>query len=179
MELEGCKRSFQFLKLLGVSMSVVISDRHRSIAKWIHEACPSTKHYFDIWHVARPITKKLLKASKEKGCEVISNLIRGISKHLYWCTTSSKPRFGSLISAKWHSFLRHVADKHKNHPDTLYSECNHGHLERRKWFKVGNVQFLWYAEQTVFLVHYCRNFLEIHVQSCISDTCTHLYFVHL
>ena len=113
MELEGCKRSFQFLKVLGLSISAFISDRHRSIAKWIRESCPSTKYYFDIWHVARTITKKLLKASKEKGCEVISSWIRGIRKHLYWCATSSKPGFGSLISAKWHSFLRHVANKHK------------------------------------------------------------------
>ena len=140
MELEGCKRSFQFLKLLGLSISVFISDRHRSIAKWIRESCPSTKHYFDIWHVVRTITKKLLKASKEKGCEVISSWIRGIRKHLYWCATSSKSGFGSLISAKWHSFLRHVANKHKNHPDPLYTKWNHGDLERRKWIKVGNSQ---------------------------------------
>ena len=96
MELEGCKRSFQFLKLL--------------------------------------------KASKEKGCEVISSWIRGIRKHLYWWATSSKSGFGSLISAKWHSFLRHVENKHKTHPDSLYTVCNHGDLERHKWTKVGNFQ---------------------------------------
>ena len=103
---------------------------------------PSTKHYFDIWHLARTITKKLLKASKEKGCEVISSWIRGIRKHLYWCATSSRPGFGSLISAKWHSFLLHVANKHKTHPDPLYTECNHGDLQHRKWIKVGNFQFV-------------------------------------
>ena len=26
---------------------------------------------FDIWHVARSVTKKMMKAGKEKGCEVI------------------------------------------------------------------------------------------------------------
>lgn len=142
MELEGCKRSFQFLKRLGLSIPVFISDWHQSVAKWIRESCPSTNHYFDIWHVARKITKKLLKASKENGCEVISSWIRGIRKHLYWCATSSKPGFGSLISAKWHSFLWRVANKHKNHPDPLYTECNHGDLEWRKWIKVGNFQFV-------------------------------------
>ena len=35
-------------------------------------------------------------------------------------------------------------------------------------------RILWYAEQTVFLVQYCRNFLEIHVQSSTTDTCTHI-----
>ena len=85
------------------------------------------------------ITKKLLKASKKKECEVISSWIRGIRKHLYWCATSSK--LGSLISALAF-FLRHVANKHKNHPDPLYTGRNHGDLQRRKWIKVGNFQFV-------------------------------------
>lgn len=138
MELEGCKRSFQFLKELGLANSECISDRHRGIGKWIRESCPNTKHFFDIWHVARTVTKKLLKASKEKGCEVISSWIRGIRKHLYWCATSSNKGAGEMIAAKWLSFLRHVANKHKNHGN-LYKECNHGNLRKRKWIKVGNL----------------------------------------
>lgn len=136
-ELEGCKRSFAFLQQLGLTVSEFISDRHRGIAKWIRDSCPNTKHFFDIWHVARSITKKLLKVSKEKGCEIIAKWIKGIRKHLYWCATSTKPGFGPLIVAKWNSFLRHVANKHTDHPDPLYTECNHGELERRKWIRIG------------------------------------------
>ena len=73
MELEGAKRCFQFLERLGLTISVFISDRHRSIAKWIREVCVNTAHYYDIWHVARSVTKKLLQASKEKGCEIIKD----------------------------------------------------------------------------------------------------------
>lgn len=43
-----------------------------------------------------------------------------------------------MIAAKWLSFLRHVANKHKNHGN-LYKECNHGNLRKRKWIKVGTV----------------------------------------
>lgn len=49
MELEGCKRSFQFLKLLGLSISVFISDQHRSIAKWIRVL---SKHETLLRHLA-------------------------------------------------------------------------------------------------------------------------------
>ena len=35
MELEGAKRSFNFLQTAGVAIKVFISDRHRGIAKWI------------------------------------------------------------------------------------------------------------------------------------------------
>ena len=72
-ELEGAKRCFNYLKGLGLSIAIFVSDRHKGIAKWIRENCASTKHYYDIWHIARSITKKLLSASKEKGCEIIKD----------------------------------------------------------------------------------------------------------
>ena len=131
-ELEGVKRCFGFLQRLGVKIGVFISDRHRGIAKWIRENGPGTTHFFDIWHVARSVTKKLLAASKEKGCEIIQDWMKGIRRHLYWSATSTKPGFGSLILAKWNSFLRHVANKHTDHPDPLYKVCNHGNLPSRK-----------------------------------------------
>jgi len=114
-----------------------VSDRHRGIAKWIREDHPETKHYFDIWHVARSITKKLLTMGKEKGCELIKHWIKGIRRHVYWRATSTRAGFDALIGAKWNSFMRHVCNKHKNHPDPLYKECHHGELEPRKWIKIG------------------------------------------
>ena len=41
--------------------------------------------------------------------------------------------------AKWKSFLRHVANKHANHPDPLYHKCNHEELPPRKWIKIGEL----------------------------------------
>ena len=135
--MEGAKRCFQYLLNLGLSIAVFVSDRHRGIAKWIREDHPETKHYFDIWHVARSITKKLLTMGKEKGCGLIKDWIKGIRRHVYWCATSTRAGFEALIGAKWNSFIRHVCNKHKNHPDPLYKECHHGELEPRKWIKIG------------------------------------------
>jgi len=58
MELKGAQDSFAFLKAEGLLIAVFISDRHRSIAKWIREHEPETRHFFDIWHVAKSVTKK-------------------------------------------------------------------------------------------------------------------------
>lgn len=33
--------------------------------------------------------------------------------------------------------MRHIADKHVQHPDTLFEECAHGDLEERDWIKIG------------------------------------------
>lgn len=82
-------------------------------------------------------TKTLLVLSKEKGCEIIKDWMKGIRRHVYWCTTSTKAGFEALIIAKWNSFMRHVCNKHDNHPDPLYKKCHHGDLEPRKWIKVG------------------------------------------
>lgn len=117
-----------------------MSDRHRGIAKWTRENCRDTLHYYDIWHVAKSVTKKLLAASKETGCGAIKDWIKAIKRHMYWCATSTKTGFGDLIVSKWKSFTRHVANLHTNHPDPLYKKCHHGNLEPRKWIKRGKLK---------------------------------------
>ena len=60
MELEGTKGCFDNLqKVAGLAIKVFVSDRHRGIAKWIRENQPSVDHYFDQWHVAKGLVKKL------------------------------------------------------------------------------------------------------------------------
>ena len=81
MELEGAKRAFSFLQSAGLSIEVFISDRHRGIAKWIREFQVGCSHYFDIWHVARSIGKAMIKLGKEKGCEKISDWVKGVRNH--------------------------------------------------------------------------------------------------
>ena len=143
MELQGAKNCFTFLGSPGVAIAVFISDRHCGIAKWIRQSQTNTTHLFDIWHVARSVVKNLLKASKEKGYELIKEWIKGVRNHLYWCTTSSTQGFQEMIIAKWRSFMRHVCNKHKDHPDSLFKECVHDDdIEPRKWMKIGKYIFV-------------------------------------
>ena len=137
MELEGCKRGFGFLVAAGQRITTFVSDRHRGIAKWFAEFHKSVKHYFDLWHVDRSNTKKLLKASKEKDCERISKWIKSISRHMYWCATSTKEGFGDMIVAKWKSLIRHISNKHTDHDDPLFKNCAHGEISKKKYIKVG------------------------------------------
>ena len=66
-ELEGCKRSFGLLSQMGLPVAVFVSDRHQSIEKWIRECRKDTTRYYDLWHVAKSITKKLLKLARKKA----------------------------------------------------------------------------------------------------------------
>ena len=137
MELEGAKRAFAYLISVGLKIAVFVSDRHRGIAKWIRECQPNTAHYFDIWHVAQSIGKAMLKLSKQKGCERIGDWIKGVRTHLYWCATSTKQGFQAMIAAKWKSLMRHVANKHDEHENSLFKKCAHEEIARRKWIKIG------------------------------------------
>ena len=156
MELKGAQDSFAFLKAAGLGIAVFISDRHRSIAKWIREQEPATSHFFDIWHVAKSVTKKLLQVGKESGCELLVKWQKAIKNHLHWCATSTKLGFGELILAKWKSIIRHVCNKHTHHPEPLFKQCVHGPLSRRYWLKKGEVIF-----QPCCLLH-AFNFLISH-----------------
>ena len=137
MELAGAQRCFQYLQEKGIKVSTFISDRHKGIAKWIRETTDS-KHYHDIWHIVKGLTKKLTKAGKEKGNELILSWVKAIRRHLYWCVLSTKQGFGNLIVAKWKSVVRHIANLHTDHPEPLYKSCPHGPIEPREWIKQGN-----------------------------------------
>ena len=52
MEKEGLQRIMEFLKGEGLQISVLVTDRHKQINKWIRETHPDVKHYY-IWHVAK------------------------------------------------------------------------------------------------------------------------------
>lgn len=54
MEKEGLARAISFLSEK-MSIGVLVTDRHRQINKWIRETHPSTKHYYDVWHVVKGI----------------------------------------------------------------------------------------------------------------------------
>ncbi|KAJ4922275.1 hypothetical protein JOQ06_021619, partial [Pogonophryne albipinna] len=70
-ELEGLKRSIDFLKEQHMQVSALITDRNRKVAKWVREElCPGgTSHFFDIWHIGKSLGKALDAAAKERECE--------------------------------------------------------------------------------------------------------------
>ena len=123
MELEAAKLCFTNLRKDGQEIPVFVSDWHRGIAKWIRESHPNIAHYFDQWHIAKSVVKKMLAASKNKGCQRIAKWIAAVKHHIYRCSSTTKAGFQKMILAKWKSFIRHVAKKHTNHPDSLFGAC--------------------------------------------------------
>ncbi|KAJ8316584.1 hypothetical protein KUTeg_005860 [Tegillarca granosa] len=101
---------------------------------------PEVTHWFDCWHVAKGIYKKLEAAGKRRSCKNLSDWARSISNHLYWCAASSEGD-GDLVHDKWISILNHVTNIQEGH-EGKYQSCQHGQLANRKWIKRDSKAFL-------------------------------------
>ena len=157
MEKEGLQRVLNFLKQQGLTVEVLVTDRHRQINKWLRESHPKIIHYYDVWHVAKGmmymyttinnfydiictlgLRKKLEAAAKVKDCDIIGHWRRSIINHSYWCVASTSSGDGELIKAKWLSLDNHIHNVHK-HKSRNFKKCAHGRLtgrdKNKKWFK--------------------------------------------
>ena len=53
MEKEDLVHSLYFLKEQGLGVEVLVTERHRKIAKYIRDTHPKMKHYYDVWHLGK------------------------------------------------------------------------------------------------------------------------------
>ncbi|KAK7487024.1 hypothetical protein BaRGS_00021694 [Batillaria attramentaria] len=77
-------------------------------------------------------------ASKLKRNATLSLWSKSITKHMYWCSSSSPegPNRAQLVKDKWVSISNHVADIHEGHGG-LFPKCQHDQLVPRAWIKKG------------------------------------------
>ncbi|XP_063436058.1 uncharacterized protein LOC134717453 [Mytilus trossulus] len=67
MELEGLKRGLSLLiDTNHIEVSTLVTDRHVMIKKFMKDNHPEINHYFDVWHIAKGISKKLETRAKKK-----------------------------------------------------------------------------------------------------------------
>ncbi|XP_034078893.1 uncharacterized protein LOC117550588 [Gymnodraco acuticeps] len=139
MELEGLKRGLQKLKDEGVTIASITTDRHGSVKKYMREKEPSIEHWFDVWHVAKGIRKKIDAKGKRKILNILLMWSKSISHHVYWVASTSQGD-GPLVVKKWLSLLNHVINVHTGHGQ-LFQSCVHGPLEQndeRDWLIKGS-----------------------------------------
>ncbi|XP_071854147.1 uncharacterized protein [Apostichopus japonicus] len=127
MELEGLKRGLKYLQERGINVETLISDRHRSIAKYMREQQPDIDHFYDVWHVAKGLSKKIDQLAKKKTCTAVGEWSKSISNHLYWVAASTSDGDGEVMLAKWQSVTNHIQNVH-THDSELFPKCQHGNL---------------------------------------------------
>ncbi|KAH3853046.1 hypothetical protein DPMN_095569 [Dreissena polymorpha] len=65
MELEGLKRALSNLFNNGIDVSDLVTDRHVQVRKFLREEMGRVRHWFDAWHMAKGIKKKLIALGKK------------------------------------------------------------------------------------------------------------------
>ncbi len=53
MEKLGLVRAIQYLHEYDFAIGTLVTDRHPQERKYMRENMPETKHYYDVWHVAK------------------------------------------------------------------------------------------------------------------------------
>eukprot|EP00105_Crassostrea_gigas_P027708 XP_011449140.1 PREDICTED: uncharacterized protein LOC105343451 [Crassostrea gigas] len=138
MEKRELELAVRWLQEHHLQIGIIITDRHLQIQKWIKENLPQTTHYYDVWHVAKGLTKKILAASKLKECEDIFGWNKSLTNHLYWVAASTPDGDGDVMWAKWESVENHIHNVHDGHSDafpTSAHETLDGDQRQKKWIK--------------------------------------------
>ncbi|XP_059389305.1 uncharacterized protein LOC132122845 isoform X3 [Carassius carassius] len=136
---KGLKRSLALLESRGVNLDCIVTDRHQRVQKFLRER--NITHYYDVWHMAKGISKKLEAISKQKDCEKLKKWMKSIINHIYWTAASSTSE--PEMIAKWTTILNHVRDVH-THEDPLYPKCEHAirkTTDKSKWLQADTLAF--------------------------------------
>ncbi|XDV25473.1 hypothetical protein PO909_029389 [Leuciscus waleckii] len=142
MELEGLKRSLGVLNAHNLSFDCIVTDRHPQVQKYLREEAKIT-HYYDVWHIEKGISKKMVNIAKKKDCTQLSKWLRSIKNHIYWTAASSTTPQERV--AKWTSILNHVLDIH-THDDPAFPQCLHPlqtTRDTKQWLKPATPAFCW------------------------------------
>ena len=126
MEKEGFERCLKEVEEC-VPIQRIATDRHISIASTMDKNHRHIDHQYDVWHLAKSISKKLSKKAKLKGNEELAPWIKSITNHLWWCSSSSDGNGEELIE-KWKSVLYHITDKHTWTGNKFVHYCSHPSL---------------------------------------------------
>ena len=137
MEKEGFERCLKEVEEC-VPIQRIATDRHISIASTMDKNHRHIDHQYDVWHLAKSMSKKLSKKAKLKGNEELAPCrIKSITNHLWWCSSSCDGNAEELIE-KWKSVLYHITDKHTWTGNKIVHQCSHPslteeHGRKKKW----------------------------------------------
>lgn len=158
---------FSKLEELNSSMSMILcTDRNLSVAKVIREEpkYANVVHEYDIWHLGKSIRKKVIQASRQRNCGLLTLWSKSIVNHFWYCAQSCNGDPDVLVR-KWKSLIRHISNDHE--------QCEHDNLSQQEasdkaWVTEGSSAF--FAVQRIVLdksilsaMKKCRHFIHTSV----------------
>jgi hypothetical protein len=129
----------EYMEEKELTISILATDRHASIAKMMRTSYPDIDHQYDVWHMAKSISKKLRKKTEKKCNRPIGPWIKAVVNHL-WFSSASCDGDPDVLREIWSSIIFHVQDIHEWADKTHFHACNHPPLtddesRRKKWIE--------------------------------------------
>ena len=139
MEKMGFVKVLSKLKEKGLNIEQITTDRHTGIRKHMREKEKSISQQFDVWHFCKSIRKKLIAAATKKCNKELSDWIRSICTHFWWCCSTCNED-DTILREKWTSILFHVQNKHKWSSYKKFHKYFHPRITKKaacnkKWLK--------------------------------------------
>ncbi|XP_077508727.1 uncharacterized protein LOC144120179 [Amblyomma americanum] len=134
MEKRGLIKCVDALEENGIvlkSLPQVLFQPHPGVRSYCRVSRPHMTHWYDVWHVAKGLKKKLGALSKKHP--IIAEWSQCIVNHLYWVAGAGEGN-GVLVVSMWRSLLNHICNVHEGH-DRPYCKCMHGPMGHRHWMK--------------------------------------------
>ncbi|XP_069801268.1 uncharacterized protein [Dendropsophus ebraccatus] len=142
LEKISCKEALDYILEKNVNVRILCTDRNVAIQKMLFENYPTICHKFDIWHIAKRVGKKVLRASRKKNCQELREWISPVKNHLWFCSENCD----DLIE-KWRSLLYHIVNVHQwTDSNGNTKRCDHEELSAdsqtcRKWLREKSVAY--------------------------------------
>ena len=145
METYAFKKVLDMILDVGIIISSLTTDRHKSIKKIMREKYSDILHQFDIWHISKNIKQDLRTATKPKKHEPLKPWVKSIINHFWWSCGTCEGNV-DILKEKWVSILNHVIDIHAWDDCTLFHECSHAPMsnemrETKKWLVKGSPSY--------------------------------------
>ena len=202
-ELERAACRELLLKLIGKGIDgfSLVTDRHSGIKTMIRDVTDfkNINHYFDIWHLAKNISKTLRKMTKLKRNASLLPWVKKLLNHFWYSCRNCGGDKRKLIET-WLSFLLHISNTHRwttgafsklrgNQPHPSFTKvftCAHGRrirkasFNRGKWLKRSSRTFKdlfakLTKKQLIEDIQHCSSFL--HTGSLENYHCVRLKYL--
>lgn len=143
MEKEGFIRTVTRLDS-ELSLNAISTDRHTQIRKLMatDSRFEHLVHQFDPWHIAKGISKKLVKLAKKKPCKMLNEWIPSIVNHVYWSVQTCEGN-GEELAERLLSVVHHICNRHSFPGNKFYKKCEHDkytedEVRSRNWLQMGS-----------------------------------------
>lgn len=146
LEVDGCRDAIEELQSYQCVIERFATDANKSVAKMMREDHPEISHQFELFHLDKRMTKRLLATSKKADCKILTEWVKPIRRHLWWASQTCE-HDADVLREKWLSLMFHITNQHAwlhLKPEfERYRECAHGPLEsdkerKTKWLKPGS-----------------------------------------